>query len=236
MSILKQKRFWKQAAVHQRDDGYGVMLDARSVNTPNKTPLIVPTRSMAEAIAAEWDAQSEKIDPLSMPVTRSANSALDKVLPQQTEVVAMLAEYGDSDLLCYRAAGPVELIAQQVAAWDIMLDWATEEFGSRLAVGEGVMHVKQDPALLANLHAQVAAFDHFALVGVHDLVSISGSLILALAVTRGAISVADAWGKSRVDEHWQASQWGDDDDASANEFLKEQAFSHAELFYRLSLT
>ncbi|MCO4848662.1 MAG: ATPase [Yoonia sp.] len=236
MSILKQKRFWKQATVHGRDGGYGVMLDERAVNTPNKTPLIVPTLPMAEAIAAEWDAQSEKIDPLSMPVTRSANSALDKVLPQQAEVVAMLAEYGDSDLLCYRAVGPVELIAQQVAAWDGMLDWAANEFGSRLAVGEGVMHVAQEPALLANLHAEVASFDHFALVGVHDLVSISGSLILALAVTRGAVPVADAWEKSRVDEHWQASQWGDDEDASANEALKKQAFEHAERFYRLTLT
>lgn len=236
MSILKQKRFWKHATAHERDGGYGVMLDERSVNTPNKTPLIVPTLPMAEAIAAEWDAQSEKIDPLSMPVTRSANSALDKVLSQQAEVVAMLAEYGDSDLLCYRAAGPVELIALQVAAWDSVLDWAADEFGSRLSVGEGVMHVAQDSGLLANLHKEVAAFDHFALVGVHDLVSISGSLILALAVTRGAIPVEDAWGKSRVDEHWQASQWGDDEDASANEALKKQAFEHAERFYRLSLT
>lgn len=236
MSILKQKRFWKQASVVERDGGYGVELDGRSVNTPNKTPLILPTLPMAQAIAAEWDAQDEKIDPLSMPVTRSANSALDKVLPQQADVVAMLAEYGDSDLLCYRAAGPAELIAQQAAMWDDMLDWATSEFGGRLAVGEGVMHVSQDPALLQKLHAQVAAFDHFALVGVHDLVAISGSLILALAVTRDVVSVPDAWAKSRVDEHWQISQWGEDEEASANEALKKQAFEHAEHFFRLSLT
>lgn len=236
MSILKQKRFWKQAAVVENDGGYGVELDGRRVNTPNKTPLIVPTISMAQAIAAEWDAQPEKIDPLSMPVTRSANSALDKVLPQQAEVTAMLAEYGDSDLLCYRAAGPVELIAQQAAMWDDVLDWAATEFGGRLVVGEGVMHVAQDTVILQNLHAQVTAFDNFALVGVHDLVAISGSLILALAVTRGAVSVSDAWAKSRVDEHWQVSQWGHDDEASANESLKKQAFVHAEKFYRLSLT
>ena len=236
MSILKQKRFWKQAATVARDGGFAIELDGRLVNTPNKTPLIVPAHPMAQAIAAEWDAQPEKIDPLSMPVTRSANSALDKVLPQQADVTAMLPEYGDSDLLCYRAAGPVELIAQQAVMWDDVLDWAATEFGGRLVVGEGVMHVVQDAALLQTLHTQVTAFDNFALVGVHDLVAISGSLILALAVTRGAVSVPDAWAKSRVDEHWQALHWGDDEEASANEALKKQAFEHAERFYRLSLT
>jgi len=236
MSILKQKRFWKSAGVVARDGGFGVELDGRSVNTPNKTPLIVPTQIMAQAIADEWDAQPEKIDPLSMPVTRSANSAIDKVAPQQAEVVAMLAEYGGTDLLCYRAAGPQELCALQTAAWDPVLDWAAAEFGGRLLVGEGVMHIAQDPALLENLHVEVASFDNFALAGVHDLVSISGSLVLALAVTRGTISVDDAWGKSRVDEHWQASQWGDDDEARAHEQLKKEAFLHAYRFYQLSFT
>lgn len=236
MSIIKQKRFWKEAASVERTRGFGVELDGRSVNTPNKTALVVPTIVMADAIAAEWDAQSENIDPLSMPVTRSANSALDKVAPQQAEVVAMLAEYGNSDLLCYRAAGPKELIAQQAAAWDSVLDWAADEFGERLSVGEGVMHVAQDAALLENLQAEVAAFDNFALVGVHDLVSISGSLILALAVTRGAIIASDAWTKSRIDEQWQVSQWGEDDEATANEALKREAFLHADRFYQLSLT
>ena len=236
MSIMKQKRFWTAAATVARGDGFGVELDGRSVNTPNKTPLVVPTQSMADAIAAEWDAQSETIDPLSMPVTRSANSALDKVAPQQAEVVAMLAEYGGSDLLCYRAAGPVELIDKQAAAWDDMLDWAADEFGARMAVGTGVMHVAQPTGLLENLHAEVASFDHFALAGVHDLVAISGSLVLALGVTRGHIDAQSAWLKSRVDEHWQISQWGEDDEATATEALKKEAFLHADRFYRLSVT
>lgn len=236
MSILKQKRFWKTATAAPRDDGYGVLLDERAVNTPNKTPLIVPTLTMAEAIAAEWDAQSEKIDPLTMPVTRGANSAIDKVLPQQAEVVGLLADYGGTDLLCYRAAGPSELIAIQAAKWDPVLDWAAKEFGSRLNVGEGVMHIAQDPGLLANLHAEVASFDNFALAGVHDLIGISGSLILALGVTRGALPAEDAWMLSRVDEHWQAEQWGDDEEASAHEALKRAAFMDAARFYFLSFT
>lgn len=236
MSILKQKRFWKTATTALRDDGYGVLLDERAVNTPNKTPLIVPTLVMAEAIAGEWDAQSAKIDPLTMPVTRGANSAIDKVLPQQAEVVSLLAEYGGTDLLCYRAAGPSELIAIQAAKWDPVLDWAATEFGSRLNVGEGVMHIAQDPGLLANLHAEVASFDNFALAGVHDLIGISGSLILALGVTRGALPAEDAWMLSRVDEHWQAEQWGDDEEASAHEALKRAAFMDAARFYFLSFT
>ncbi len=236
MSILKQKRFWKSAEAAPRDGGYGVSLDGRSVNTPNKTPLVVPTLAMAEAIAAEWDAQVEQIDPLTMPVTRSANSALDKVAPQQAEVVAMLAEYGGSDLLCYRAVGPRELIERQANAWDPLLNWAADQFGARLVVGEGVMHVAQDPALLSNLHAEVASFDNFALAGVHDLVSISGSLIVALAVTREYLPVDQAWAVSRIDEHWQVEQWGEDDEATATEVKKLEAFTHAARFYQMSLT
>lgn len=236
MSLLKQKRFWKAAAVVERDGGFGVELDGRAVNTPNKTPLVVPTRAMAQAIAVEWDAQVDKIDPLTMPVTRGANSAVDKVAPQQAEVVADLANYGDSDLLCYRAAGPQELIARQAEKWDPVLDWAAEAFGARLTVGEGVMHVAQPPALLAKLHAEVASFDNFALAGVHDLIAISGSLILALSVTRGALKPEEAWILSRLDEHWQAELWGDDDEALVHEALKKAAFMDAARFYRLSLT
>lgn len=236
MSILKQKRFWKEATADKRDDGYGVFLDGRPVATPNKTPLIMPTLKMAQAAAAEWAAQDDQIDPLSMPVTRSANSALDKVAPQQAEVVSMLAEYGDTDLLCYRAAGPAELIERQAKQWDPMIDWAEEEFGGRLQVGEGVMHVPQDPALLSNLHAEVASFDNFALTAVHDLVSISGSLVLGIAVTRGAVDVDHAWSLSRIDEHWQIEQWGEDDEATEAESKKKASFEHASRFYQLSLT
>lgn len=236
MSLLKQKRFWKAAAVVERDGGFGVDLDARAVNTPNKTPLILPTRTMAQAIADEWDAQVDKIDPLTMPVTRGANSAIDKVAPQQAEVVADLANYGDSDLLCYRAAGPVELVARQAEKWDPVLDWSEGVFGARLNVGEGVMHVAQDPALLANLHAEVAAFDNFALAGVHDLIAISGSLVLALSVTKKYLNPEDAWLLSRVDEHWQAELWGEDEEALAHEALKRTAFMDAARFYQMSLT
>jgi len=234
MSDWQPKRFWKEAKAQACDGGFEVVLDGRSVRTPAKAQLIVPTEGLAAAIAAEWDAQGEKVDPNTMPVTRGANSAIDKLGAQREEVIAMLAEYGDSDLLCYRAAGPAELIKRQADGWDPMLDWAADTYGARLFVGEGVMHVPQTSQAIEKLCAEVAAFDNFALAAVHDLISISGSLVLALAVTRDAISPAQAFAVSRIDEHWQIEQWGEDEEAAAAEQVKLTAFEDAARFYTLS--
>jgi chaperone required for assembly of F1-ATPase len=236
MSDWQPKRFWKKAQAEACEGGFTVLLDGRPVRTPAKAPLAVPTHTMADAIAKEWDAQEKVIDPRTMPVTRGANAAIDKVRTQREEVIAMLAEYGDSDLLCYRAAGPEGLIQKQAEAWDPMLDWAADALGVRLAVGEGVMHVPQNPEALGKLRDELAAFDEFALAAVHDLISLSGSLILALGVTREAIAVEKAWLLSRIDEHWQITQWGEDEEATAAEAIKWQAFEDAARFYRFSLT
>jgi chaperone required for assembly of F1-ATPase len=234
MSDWKPKRFWKTATVKPIEDGFTVLLDSRPVRTPAKAPLIVPTHAMAEAIAAEWDAQNDVLDPMTMPVTRGANAAIDKVRTQRHEVTDLLAEYGDSDLLCYRAAEPEALIQRQAAGWDPILDWAATSLDARLAVGEGVMHVPQSPNTLEKLQTELAMFDDFALAAAHDLISISGSLVLALAVTKGALAAEDAWLLSRIDEHWQIEQWGEDDIATASEFAKRSAFLSAARFYFLS--
>lgn len=234
MSDWKPKRFWKAAKAGAVDGGYTVFLDERTVRTPAKAALVVPTLQMAEAIAMEWDAQEDVIDPTTMPVTRGANAAIDKVRTQRAEVIALLAEYGDSDLLCYRAAGPQELITQQAEGWDPMLDWAANTLGARLFVGEGVMHVPQTSQALQNLQAELESMDNFALAAIHDLISISGSLVLALAVTKNALSVADAWLLSRIDEHWQISQWGEDEEAAATEQVKRTAFENAAHFFTLA--
>ncbi len=234
MSDWKAKRFWKSAQAVACDGGFTVMLDGRPVRTPAKSPLMMPTMAMAEAVAAEWDAQEDIIDPRIMPVTRGANAAIDKVRTQRQEVIGLLADYGDSDLLCYRAAGPAELIKRQADAWDPMLDWAEVHLGVRLFVGEGVMHVTQPSAALSKMHAEVAAFDDFALAGLHDLISISGSLILALAITKNGVTVEEAWTFSRIDEHWQIEQWGEDEEAAEAESVKRAAFLDAARFYLLS--
>ena len=234
MSDWKPKRFWKAASVVVAEGGHTVHLDGRPVKTPAKAALIVPTDAMAAAIAAEWDAQEKEVDPLTMPLTRGANAAIDKVGLQRAEVIAMLAEYGDSDLLCYRAAGPDSLVQRQTEAWDPWLAWAGDSLGARLRVGEGVMHVPQDAAALARLRAALEEMDAFALAAAHDLISLSGSLVLALAVMRDALPAQEAWLLSRLDEHWQAEQWGEDDEALANEMIKRAAFLDAMRFYELA--
>lgn len=216
MSILKARRFWKQAAVAPAEGGYTVALDARPLMTPAKAPLIVPTRAAAEAIAAEWEAVEGEIDPRQMPTTRWANSAIDRVVPNREAVVNLLAEYAGSDLLCYRATSPRELVARQAEAWDPPLAWARETLGAGLEVTSGVLPVRQPEAAHRRLRAALEALDAFALAAVHDLVTLSGSLVLGLAVARGAMTAEDAWAASRVDEEWQASQWGRDEEAESS--------------------
>ena len=233
MSEWAAKRFWKTVTADEVDGGFAVHLDGRPVRTPLKTPVVVPTQAMAEAMKAEWDAQGEKIDPLSMPVTRAANAALDKVATQHAEVVDMLAAYGDSDLLCYRADSPDTLVEQQAEGWDPLIDWAATELGAPLLLRTGVMHHPQDPKTLGVLHGHVAGFDAFRLTAFHDLVAITGSLILGLAVTRGRLDSTQAWHLSRIDEEWQISQWGADDEAEKQASLKMRDLQRAEAFFRL---
>jgi chaperone required for assembly of F1-ATPase len=227
------KRFWTTVTVVPEGDGYAIRLDARAVKTPLKQPLVVPTKTMAQAIADEWQAQTGAVNPETMPFTRSANSAIDKVATQFDEVVDMLAAYGGTDLLCYRAETPQPLIARQQAAWDPLLEWLHATHGARLRTTHGVVHVAQDPAALAILRAQVVAFTPFELTAFHDLVAISGSLVLALAVTAGRLSVDMAWQLSRIDEDWQISQWGEDDEAAALAATRHAAMQHAGRFYAL---
>lgn len=234
MSEWKAKRFWTAASVVLIDGGFTVHLDNRAVKTPAKTPLIVPTRAMAAAIAAEWDAQDGQIDPRTMPVTRSANAAIDKVAVQHPEVAQMIADYGDSDLLCYRAPGPVELIERQAQMWDPLLDWAEATLGVRLSTATGVVHVPQDHRHLTELSARVHAMDNFTLAAFHDLVSLSGSLILGFAVLMDHRSADEIWHLSRLDEEWQIEQWGADEDAAAMAETKRLAFLHAKFFLDLA--
>lgn len=233
MTAWKAKRFWKAAVAEPCDGGFTVRLDARAVKTPAKRPLVVPTLEMASAIAAEWEAQQGLVRPLSMPCTRAANSALDKVAVQFDEVVGLLAAYGDADLICYRATNPAELIARQAALWDPMLDWAASALNAPLIATAGVVHTPQSPASLTRLHAEVAAQTPFHLAAFHDMVAITGSLVLALAVTRQKLTLQEAWDRSRVDERWQVEQWGQDDDAARIEALKLQGLLEAGRFYGL---
>lgn len=233
MSTWKAKRFWKESSAEPCEGGFTVVLDGRSVKTPAKTPLVVPTLQMAQAIAAEWDAQEGEVDPNTMPVTRSANAALDKVATQHAEVAGLIADYGGTDLLCYRADAPQALIARQAELWDPVLEWAAEALGARLAVASGVMHVAQDPQVLEALKARVVGMTPFQLAAFHDLVGLSGSLLLGFAAVADLHPIDEIWALSRVDETWQAEQWGGDEEAAEHAEIKRQAFLHAKRFFDL---
>ncbi len=233
MSAWSARRFWTDVTIRAEADGFAVYLDNRPVRTPLKAPLILPTEALARAVAAEWQAQEGTVNPATMPCTRSANSAIDKVAPQFDAVVAMLADYGGTDLICYRATHPDDLIDRQARAWDPMMHWVATDLGAPLRATQGVMHVDQPQASLATLHAAVAALTPFQLAAFHDLVAISGSLVLALAVTRGRLTADEAWTLSRIDEDWQIEVWGTDEEAAELIALKRDAFMQADRFYAL---
>lgn len=234
MTTWQAKRFWKAASVRKAGDGWEVVLDDRPLRTPGKLPLIVPTRALAEAIAAEWDAQTDVIDPRTMPMTRSANSAIERVAPQFDDVVTMLAEYGDTDLLSYRAERPDRLVQAQAAAWDPLIDWAATDLRAPLQITHGVSPVPQSKASLLNLRAEVAKLDVFGLTALHDLVTLPGSLILGLAVINGKLDADQAHAASRIDEEFQADSWGRDDEADQAAAARLEAMRHSQRFWTLS--
>jgi chaperone required for assembly of F1-ATPase len=225
------KRFWREASAVEDAAGFAIALDGRLVRTPAKAPLVVPTRALARDIAAEWDAQDDKVRPETMPFTRTANSAIDKVAHQRAEVAAMLAEYGDSDLVCYRAEGPEGLVARQAQAWDPVLDWLAAQHGARLVPRSGVIHAAQDAQALQRLAERVHALDPFALAAFHDLVALTGSLALAFAAAEDWRDPGEIWDMSRIDEVWQEDHWGPDDDARATAALRRGAFLSAKAFW-----
>lgn len=234
MSEWKAKRFWKAADAVEVEGGFSVLLDGRGVKTPAKQAMRVPTYAMAAAIAAEWDAQIDIINPNTMPVTKTANAAIDKVAVQHAEVAEMLAAYGDSDLLCYRADAPEELIERQNAQWNPMLEWAADALGARLETRTGVIHASQDPVVVAALRTRTHALDAYELAAFHDLVSLSGSLVLGFAATLNARPADELWTISRLDELWQEEQWGEDEDATALAAIKREAFLHAKRMFDLA--
>ncbi|MEL7138608.1 MAG: ATP12 family protein [Pseudomonadota bacterium] len=221
------KRFWKITSVAEVAGGHEVRLDDKPIRTPGKAPLVLPTLDLAEAMAAEWEAQVERVNPSAMQVTRAANTAIDRVAPAPEAVVEELAGYGETDLLCYRAPHPEALTARQAALWDPLLDWAAEAFGARLIPAAGVIYAAQDAAALARLRVPLEAADPWRLTALHELVTISGSLVIGLATADGRLSPAEGWEVSRVDEDWNIAEWGEDAEAAVQAARREAAFLSA---------
>jgi chaperone required for assembly of F1-ATPase len=204
------KRFYREASVGADHE---ILLDGRRVQTPGRVPLAVPNARLAEAIADEWRAQAEVIDPRSMPLTGLANAAIDRIAPAREGFAHGLAIYGESDLLCYRAEGPAPLRARQAERWDPILAWARDRYGIAFEVTSGITHKPQPPETIQRLAAAVATRGPFELAGLSPLVTVSGSLVIALALAEGAISLNAAWAAASLDEQWQVEQWGEDEEA-----------------------
>ena len=227
------KRFYKDVAVEPSAGGFGLLLDGRPVKTPGRVPLAVPTAGLGEAIAGEWRAQGETIDPRSMPLTGLANAAIDRIAPDAATFAAGLARYGENDLLCYRAEGPTELVRQQADAWDPYLAWARGRYDVELKVTAGIVHVGQPDSTVERLGKAVAARGPFELAGLSPLVTVSGSLVIALAVAERAFTPDEAWEVATVDERWQTEQWGADDEAVAALANRRRDFDAGALFLSL---
>lgn len=209
------KRFYKEVSVEPSDAEFGLRLDGRPVKTPGRAALAVPSAALGEGMAAEWRSQAGRIDPRCMPLTGLANAAIDRIAPDPATFVAGLARYGENDLLCYRAEGPVELVDRQAKAWDPYLAWARGRFDVELKVTAGIVHIPQPDATIERLARAVASRTPFELAGLSPLVTVSGSLVIALAVAEGAFTPDQAWAAATVDERWQAEKWGADDEAIA---------------------
>lgn len=221
------KRFYDAVAVAQEETGFGLRLDGRSVRTPMRHRLDMPARALAEAVAAEWDAQTEVINPARMPLTRLANTALDRVEPDPARIVEEIVEYAGTDLLCYRAEAPEGLVERQNAAWDPLLRWAAQELGARLAATVGIMHQPQPEGSLQRVRERLAGTDSFALAAIHNATTLTGSAIIALALEAEAVSTEDAWAAAHVDEDWQIDQWGRDAEAAARRARRHEEFAAA---------
>lgn len=208
------KRFYREAAVVAADGGHGIALDGRPVRTPARNPLVLPSPALAEAISREWSAQGERIDPRSMPMTGLANAAIDRVVTDPAAFAAPLARYAVSDLLCYRALAPADLVSRQASAWDPLLAWARRRYDIDFALACGVVPVAQPDSTITRLAAALGALDPFRLAGLAPIVTIGGSLVAALALQEGEIAPEAAFDATHVDELWQAEKWGDDADAA----------------------
>lgn len=226
------KRFYKDASAARPDasEDWQVLLDGRPLRTPAKAPLRLPRQELAQAVAAEWSAQGETIDPATMPMTRLANSTIDGVVDRRQEVEAEIVRYACNDLVCYRADRPDALIRRQAEVWDPVVAWAGDTFGCEVATAHGIAHVAQPPALAKAVAEHLRRCDAFALAALHVITTLTGSALLALAHACGHLSAAELWGIAHVDEDYQIEQWGWDAEAAARRALREQEMLAASRF------
>jgi chaperone required for assembly of F1-ATPase len=217
MKAAAIKRFYETVTVEPEAQGFSVRLDGKRVKTPSRNDVVLPTARAAALVAVEFAAQGDTLDPLTMPVTRLVNTALDGVAMDMQAVLEDIMRFSSSDLVCYRAEAPQALVDRQAGAWDPIIDWARSALGARFFLAEGVMHVEQPRETIAavGIHLRQRA-EPFRLAALHVVTAITGSALLALALESGAIDVETAWKAAHVDEDWNIEHWGLDAEAAAH--------------------
>ena len=224
------KKFYTLASV---TEDLAIALDGRPVKTPLKARLVLPGRALAEAVAREWNAQVDVINPALMPLTRLANTALDRAGPERAYVARQIAEFAGSDLVCYRADAPYRLVELQVAKWDPVLDWAKARWGAEFRTARGILHVQQSQEAIAAVQSHVAGLDAFRLTVAHNLTTLTGSALLALMLVEGSIAGEEAWVAAHVDEDFQIAQWGEDIEAERRRANRHRDFEASLRFLNL---
>ena len=222
----QRKRFYSDVGVGQADGGFTVTLDGKPIKTPSGKVVVVPKRAIADDIAAEWGAQAETIDPLTMPMTRFANSVVQSVVERADLVANDVAKYLGSDLLFYRAGHPEALVEKEAAHWDPIVFWAAEELGAHFMLAEGINHVRQPDAAIAAARAAFPA-DPWSIAALHVVTTLTGSALLALALTHGVREPAEIWTAANVDEDFNVEQWGLDEEIAARRAARAVDFEAA---------
>jgi chaperone required for assembly of F1-ATPase len=225
------KRFYKEVAVSAARE---ILLDGRPVKTPLKQPLTMPTMLLAEAVAEEWRSQSESIDLLRMPLTKLANTAIDRAPHERLALIDELVAYAGSDLVCYRATEPAALVHRQAEQWDPVLHWAEAVLGVSLRAVDGLLHVPQPREALEAVRRKLVDLNGFNLVALHAIVTLSGSALLGLMLAKKAINPEVAWAAANLDERWQTELWGEDDEARLRTEARWNEFSAAVRFLNLA--
>jgi chaperone required for assembly of F1-ATPase len=215
----RRKRFYSHAGVVETPDGLAITLDDKPVRTPSGRALVAPTREIADGIAAEWEAQKEIIDPLTMPLTRFANSVVDAVVDRVEAVADDIVKYLGSDLLFYRAGHPQELVAREAALWDPIVFWAADTLGAHFILAEGIVHVRQPDSAIAAARAALPD-DPWSVAALHVVTTLTGSALLALTLVRGALDSEQVWIAAHVDDDWNIQQWGVDEEVAARRLAR----------------
>jgi chaperone required for assembly of F1-ATPase len=224
------KKFYKLASV---TDELGIVLDGRGVKTPMKAKLVLPSRALAAAIAAEWNAQEEFINPAAMPLTKLANTAIDRAGGERIFVAGQVVEFAGSDMVCYRADAPANLVELQSAAWDPVVAWASSAMGAKVTFVSGIIHQNQDAATMVAVEAYVAGLSNFELTVAHNLTTLTGSALLGLMLTAKAIAPEAGWAAAHVEEDFQISTWGSDDEATQRRLWRKIDFDGSLQFLNL---